>query len=165
MAAVQALGTDGGSLASKLVQIAAGAQLKTLLDGNGASDWEFATSGGWQNWTPTLSGWSSNPANGVYRYKQIGKLVHLAIRQPTDGTSNATTKTISLPVTAATITNMVWDGTCRVVDIGVSSTTFGLIEVASAGTTASLFTNANGAAWTNTGNARVPSASVIYEAA
>jgi hypothetical protein len=67
-----------------------------------------ALGGAWSNWSPTLTGFSANPTNSVYRYIQYGKTVFIAINQGTNGTSNAATFTISLPVTAATITNMQW---------------------------------------------------------
>jgi hypothetical protein len=151
---------------SYAIRLGAYPKAALALSSTGASDFEFATSNGWQPWTPTLTGWSANPTNVVYRYKQIGKLVHLAIRQLTSGTSNATTKSLTLPVTAATITNMVWDAPCGAVDNGVLLATPARGIVASGGTTITFDKDWSAAGgWTNSGNHRIATCNLVYEAA
>jgi hypothetical protein len=51
----------------------------------------------WFNWVPTLTGFSANPGNAVYRFNISGRSIYLAIRQGTDGTSNATKISFTLP--------------------------------------------------------------------
>ena len=64
----------------------------------------------WFNWTPVHTGFSADPTNVVARFKIVGKTVFVMYRAGTAGTSNAATHQISLPVTAATITNAGWGG-------------------------------------------------------
>lgn len=112
------------------------------------------------NWTPTLVGFSADPSNAVYRWAAVGRRMTLFIRQQTNGTSNAVGHTATLPVTAATVTNMNWGNSCLATDNNVQQV--GNLAVASAGTTVSM----NGiAAGTNTasGNSRVNSGQLVYE--
>lgn len=113
-------------------------------------------------WTPSLTGWSANPA-GVYRYIKIGKFVTCWFRQTSNGTSNATTKTVSLPLAATTITSMQWMGQCLIVDNG-GAAVLGHVLINSAGTTAS-FIIAGATAWTGSGNARIAYGTITYEVA
>lgn len=105
----------------------------------------------WFNWTPTLLGWGSaggtNPTNTVNRWTTNGNRIDIVIRQPTAGTSGSASHTASLPVTAATISNMSWQQLCRCTDNGTIQTGNGF--VASAGAIASL----NGILATNTNTA------------
>lgn len=123
----------------------------------------------WTTWSPTLVGWSADPASGIYRYCQIGKMVTMMIGQPTNGTSSATTKTISLPVTAATVagTNMGWRAPAVVTDSTGNS--FGIGVVLSAATTAlfglAYVANNTGGGFTATGNCKIFSCTLTYEAA
>jgi len=80
---------------------------------------------GWFNWAPTLTGYSSVPTNAVYRFSIDGRKVHISVREVTSGISNATSITISLPVTAATITNQIWMYPASYENNGVASTTWG----------------------------------------
>jgi hypothetical protein len=122
--------------------------------------------GSWDNWTPTLTGFSANPTNSVYRYSLNGKVCTLAIRQGANGTSNATTFTISLPFTAATITNMLWMApTAAIVNNGATPTTSGMAQIASAGTTMELFIDQNNGAWTAANGKRVKGMQIVYEIA
>lgn len=116
-------------------------------------------------WSPTLTGWSANPANGVYRYALTGKLCTLFIRQPTAGTSNNTATSMTLPFTAATITNHQWIGYGQGIDNGSTLTTFILAAISSAGTSVTFYTNAAGAAWTNSGNKYIAGCTITYETA
>lgn len=79
----------------------------------------------WQNWTPTLTGWSSDPTNAVYRYLLMGKIFFFTIRQLTPGVSSSGTTSLTIPFTPATITNQVWVTTCIYEDNGIPAATFG----------------------------------------
>lgn len=114
----------------------------------------------WFNWSPTLAGYSANPTNTVNRWKSLGgNDILIAIRQSGAGTSNNTTHTATLPVTAATITNMQWLGDGGGLDN--SAICVGQLMVASAGTTVAL-RNAVTATNVNSGTSSV-NAAVIYE--
>lgn len=126
-----------------------------------------AIAGAWQTWTPTLTGFSSNPANTSYRYRKVGKTVELALSQGTNGTSNSTAFTISLPFTAATITNMTWvSPPALVVDNGTFSTSvLGVGFINSGATTMIVSRDANGAGFTASGGKRITQMSITYETA
>jgi hypothetical protein len=49
---------------------------------------------------PTLTGWNPQPSGIIYRYVLIGKLMHVFVDMPNNGTGNATTRTITLPFAA-----------------------------------------------------------------
>lgn len=119
----------------------------------------------WQTWTPTITGFSANPAGGVYRYIQIGKTVFLSVGQPANGTSNSTTFTISLPIAAATITNMQWSGFGTVADNGVSPTSPGLLNLPSGSTVVNVYKDAVGGGFTASGGKRLAWGTIIYEVA
>lgn len=111
--------------------------------------------GAWQNWVPTQTGFSADPTGGIYRYRTIGDDIELEVRQPNDGTSNASTFTISLPVVAATVTDMVWQSTCRVRNNTNFVNAPGYASITSGGSTIELFINTGTTAWGTAGGKRV----------
>ena len=54
----------------------------------------------WQTWTPTSSGFSTNPIY-IARYCKIGRICFFSLFTSTPGTSNASTFTLTLPFNAA----------------------------------------------------------------
>jgi len=116
----------------------------------------------WYNWSPTLAGWSSNPTNGIYRYRCDGNAIMINIRQLTAGTSNATSHTATLPVAATTITSQTWLNYCLSVDAGTNQA--GALRINAAATTVQLdgiaasSNNTNGA-----GNSRIIAGQLTYE--
>jgi len=86
----------------------------------------------WFNWTPTLTGYSSNPTDTVYRFCISGGKVYVSIREVTNGTSNGAGISITLPVTAATISNQIWMYPAAFVNAGTVSTTWGRGVIGSA---------------------------------
>jgi hypothetical protein len=56
-------------------------------------------------WVPTITGFSSNPTNTINYYQIVRKACKLFIRQGTDGTSNATSFTMTLPFSSVTTAN------------------------------------------------------------
>lgn len=117
----------------------------------------------WKDWVPTITGFSVTPAGGLYRYAVIGKMCHVCIRQPNTGTSNATTFTISLPLAAATITNMVWVGFGVGYDNGAQLAVPALAQIASAGTVITFFASAGGTVWTASGGKSIGALGMSYE--
>lgn len=112
------------------------------------------------NWSPTLTGFSANPSGGVYQFRLDGVACTVFIRQPNNGTSNATTFTITTPITAKTLTDAVWTSYGVVVD-NSGSATRGRMEVISAGTTMSIYT-LDGSAFTASGGKRLVVGQLTY---
>lgn len=117
----------------------------------------------WFNWSPTISGFSSNPTNSVYRWKVYNQTIKCFIRQGSTGTSNATTFTISAPIVAVTITNMQWGNLAAVTDNGTFLTTPGAVRILTAGTDIEVFKDAALGAFTASGTKRVYSANIDYQ--
>jgi hypothetical protein len=104
------------------------------------------------NWTPTLVGWSTVPPTAAYRYSVNGKRCTISVTQSGASVSNSTSTTISLPIAAATITNMAWHGTIsQAIDNSVSLTTPGLVNISTGGLVATLHPDAAGSGWTASG--------------
>lgn len=114
-------------------------------------------------YTPTITGYSANPTNTAYQWRTNGRTITITIAETTNGTSNATTKTYTLPtnVTARTLTNQSWIGQSQITNNG--STTGANVRIASAATTISAFASFSGGAWTASGNAKVDYANVSCE--
>jgi hypothetical protein len=147
----------------------AGTSLSSMNNTVGTNGMTFNPASGitnWQSWVPTLTGWSSNPTNSVYRYMSVNEMVTLAIRQGTDGTSNAATATISLPSvsSAATITNMEWMAPAAVTDNGAFQSAPGRARIASGGSVLTLGKawNADGG-FTASGGKKVDNLVITYE--
>lgn len=121
--------------------------------------------GAWQTWVPTPSGYSSNPTNTSYTYRKVGKTVTLQLCEGTNGTSNSTTKTYTLPFTAATRTNARWTGFAQVVNSGVGDTSFAELTIGSNGTTVEVLRAAASTAFTASGACRVVQGQITYEIA
>lgn len=100
-------------------------------------------------YAPTLAGFSANPTTTLYQYKVQWKEVIARLRQGTNGTSNATNFTFTVPFTAQTITNGIWQNTCQpAVDNGTLSTTPGLCALSSGSATVNVYKDTSAAAWT-----------------
>jgi hypothetical protein len=118
-----------------------------------------------QTWVPTITGFSSAPTGGLYYYQQFGKWVTLIIRQPNNGTSNATSFTISLPLNARTVTNMVWPGLGRAVDGGSSQTTPAGLSVDSGASVLNIYPTYSFGNWTASSGKRLIFGTITYEVA
>lgn len=117
----------------------------------------------WFAFTCTATGYSANPTNVSSRFAITGHRCLFAYGAATAGTSNATTHTLPLPVTAATRTNAAWNGTGEGVDNGTTLTVPILVYVVSAATVANLYTNFAAAGWTGSGSKRLVFGQVEYE--
>ena len=114
----------------------------------------------WFTWAPTQAGFSSDPANGVYQFMLIGTACTLVVRQPTAGTSNATTFTVSIPIVALTLTNVAWSAMGFGTDAGALLTAMGFIV--SGGTVLTLYKNLSATGWTNSGNKYINAITITY---
>jgi hypothetical protein len=54
--------------------------------------------GSWVYYTPVLGGWSSDPTIDRSEYFRIGKMVTVQVNMNANGASNASIKTITLPL-------------------------------------------------------------------
>lgn len=117
----------------------------------------------WFNWAPTITGYSVNPTNANYRFMINGRSCTLVIREATAGTSNATTTTYTLPVTATTIASMLWSGMGSGTDNSATLTTPVMGIILSAGTTLQMFKDTASNAWTNANGKRIGAITIIYE--
>ena len=120
----------------------------------------------WFNYTSTITGYSSNPTSIVDRFKVDGNLCTWEHRELIAGTSNAGSTTISLPITAATITNMSWNVPCVVTDNGVTQATPGAVSTASAVSVVTAYKTydfTNMSSWTASGAKRLAMFILSYE--
>lgn len=102
-----------------------------------------------QPWTFALTGFSVKPTFTVAQWFQNGRTIFLTLRTSTNGTSNATTTTITGPVKSSIADQR--QIMTRVVDNGTSISTGGIGNTAAASSTISLFKQLNAAAWKNVG--------------
>lgn len=115
---------------------------------------------GWASWTPSYTGFSANPT-ATAKYLQIGKTVFAHYEAASSGTSNATSKTVSLPVAAK---NAFSSLVCTVKDNGTIKTTPGSLFTGAASATASVFVDTGqSTTWTASSTCSF-SFDIVYEA-
>lgn len=103
----------------------------------------------WFNYTPTHAGYSSAPTGGVNKFRLLGTTCEVLIAPTTAGTSNATSATATLPITAKTETGYASIGVSGVAqNAGTLATTPGVWEVVSAGTVVNFYINNSRSTWT-----------------
>lgn len=114
------------------------------------------------SWSPTLTGFSSNPS-GNYYYNVKDSEVFAIIDQSSDGTSNATSFTISLPVDMNTDFNEQRGLISTLRDSGTLQATPGMWLISgTAPSTMRLYKDSTQAPWTNTGVKFVKSGAFQY---
>ena len=112
-------------------------------------------------WTPSFTGFSANPTC-TGSYTRIGNICIALYQQTASGTSNATTKTITLPFTAANtgVQNLL----IGIVNNGTFSDSPGRIATRSNSNIADVYrVISNGTAWTNTGTCGFANFVFTYE--
>lgn len=117
----------------------------------------------WQPWTTTYTGFSANPGiatNNLRRWCQVGQLITIEVRHDTNGTSNATTFTMTLPTKPRNISLACCGGAA---DNGVTQTVIATASCTAASTTLTLRKDAAAAAWTNA-NGKSANVQMVYEA-
>jgi hypothetical protein len=126
----------------------------------GYSTYTTATdAGGWTPFTPTWTGFSVNPTV-TSRYKKVGRLVTWSVDLTGSGTSNATTLTATLPVTAQGARGGAAFGIG--VDNGAAAGPVRLDITGSPATVATFYKDALATAWTNVGGKGVRF-TLVYE--
>jgi len=116
--------------------------------------------GKWQPWSIAFTGFSSNPATPDARWAQVGKMVTIKMH-PTNGTSNATTLTVTAPIRAFVGTEYAAPGSA-VVNNGVNLGAPGLMLTTSGSATIACYRDVAFSAWTNV-NAKTLKGMLSYE--
>jgi hypothetical protein len=114
---------------------------------------------GHATWVPTITGFTATvPTSAVYLYRIVGRRVIAESSQGGNGTSNATTFTMTAPFTAVTLASAFWAAPGYApVDNGSLQTATAWVSLASNSATINVWKNADGGttAWTNANGKRV----------
>lgn len=94
----------------------------------------------WFNYTVSYTGFSANPTH-VARFCITGRTCTIDVSGTANGTSNANSFTMSIPVTAATVANANWDTHGHGTDNGAGLTNPLLCRITSGGTVVTLGIN------------------------
>ena len=117
----------------------------------------IGSSGGWQSWTPTVTGWAAGYTCNA-RYCKVGKLVSVKIQIM--GTSNSTNVYITLPFASVADSVFAW---AYALDNGTAQATPAYVVLDSTSRIRVLL-DATGKPWTASGGKRVMT-TFTYEAA
>lgn len=101
----------------------------------------------WFGYTPTYVGFSSAPAAGAARFRITGRTITVH-HTFTTGTSNATTFTISIPVTASAAVSSL---SARTQNNSAIEATPGLVDINATQTAIGVYRTGSGTAWTASG--------------
>jgi hypothetical protein len=118
----------------------------------------------WISYSPSVSGFSVNPANGMYRYILYGNQCTVAFNTGTPGTSNANNYSIDAPIVAATVTNGVWFNALAVTINNGAHAADGYAFVNSAGSFIGFGLAGNVTGWT-AANGKAAYGEITYEIA
>jgi hypothetical protein len=128
----------------------AGLNVDMLLEKLDTNTWilQNGSPGTYLDYVPTFGGFSSPPSSVGARYNLIGKTCHVIVNMGANGTSNATTFTMTLPFAAAN-TFIQSDILPAVINnSGSLQTTPGRIDTIVNSNVANLYLNTAAAAWT-----------------
>jgi hypothetical protein len=109
--------------------------------------------GSWIPYTPTWTGWSAAPTVGRAEYFRVGKMITVRVDTTANGTSNATTKFISLPLAAKGPAQL--GMTSQHSNNGTTATSPGLLLTVVDTASVEARTNMSGSLWTASGGCRV----------
>lgn len=116
--------------------------------------------GEWKTWTPVFTGFSVAPTVNSARFIEIGNLV-IARLNINNGTSNATTFTVTLP-TGADGDSKQFFVAAITTDNGIAGTTPGLLKTRTGSVTADLYTDTASAGWVASGSKKA-NWTIMYE--
>jgi hypothetical protein len=103
-------------------------------------------------WTPTITGYGTPPATPFARFHLVGTIACLQVATG-NATSNATGLSVSLPITARTLSGATWrNKPSNLVDNGTNSTTADFVFIDSGSTTATLAKNTSSTGFTASGS-------------
>ena len=118
----------------------------------------------WAEYTPSYTGFSSDPTIKT-RYAVHGKVCIVTAAATANGTSNATSFTMSAPFTAATVSSMIWaNALAYYVDSGSATYGNGRAAISSGSSTITLSAETGPTGWTSSGN-KAATFMLIYEIA
>lgn len=125
------------------------------------SNWHLvAEVGSWCNYTPVWTGFSADPTVSVAKYFRQGKLCTVKVQCSANGTSNATTTTVTAPVNAASVVTVGLVQT--VANNGTVAATPGQIVTRANSNIFDLYRDGQSTAWTSSGGKRA-SFTYVYE--
>lgn len=110
---------------------------------------------------PTVTGYSAVPTSTFYRYKIVGNSLYVKIREGTNGTSNATSATYTMPFTENN--SQRWTAPAVIVDNWASVANPWLGRVASWVNVLSMFKDYSEANWTNVNWKRIADCNLYME--
>lgn len=132
-------------------KISATGMIALMSDG---SNWVVVGEvGSWIPYTPTFTGWSADPTVSRAAYFRVGKMITVRMDTSANGTSNATTKFVSLPFAAAGPAQL--GMTSQHSNNGSTATSPGLLVTVVDSASVDVRTNMSGAAFTASGGCRV----------
>lgn len=108
--------------------------------------------GSWIPYTPVLAGWSSDPTIDRSVYFRVGKMVTVQLHTSANGTSNATTKTFTVPFVAAGPTQRALTST--ITNNGTNQTVHGMAITRAGSNIVDVYRDLAALAWTASGNCR-----------
>lgn len=115
------------------------------------------------DWSPTFTGFSADPT-GVHSYTIIGRKCFIDIRHATNGTSNATSFYMTLPMDPLSLTNAKWTGVGQYVDSGSVGSSPALCVISTGASTIIATKSWVGSNdWTGSGSKRMASMSMNYD--
>jgi hypothetical protein len=117
------------------------------------------------SWTPTFTGFSADPAGGIYRSILVGKLCTLFVSMPNPGTSNDVAFRLTAPFTSANIASMTWGGVpWSITDNGAEQSEAGRVYIAANSDQIVIKTSLTGANFTASGG-KAAGFTLTYETA
>jgi len=120
----------------------------------------ISETGSWIPFTPTQTGYSANPTIGDCKYFREGRRVSFYYYESADGTSNATTKTLTLPFNA---TNAFTTAPAVVTNNAVVQTTYGICQTRAASNILDIYRDQAFGVWTASAAARIRRLLITYE--
>lgn len=105
----------------------------------------------WLSYSPTITGYSANPTNSVYEYYLDENVVKIMFSENTAGTSNATTKTYTMPFTSLATSNYQYNPALPGPTDNGATVAAGFVYIANNASSMS-FHKSTGANWTSSGN-------------
>lgn len=118
--------------------------------------------GTWYTYVPSYTGFSTAPTNNVSRFTVIGRTVIAFIGGSTNGTSNATTFTVTLPIAASTLFAHVISVNVMYINNGSGGATPGYVAGSAGSNVLTVYRDFNGTGWTASG-AKNAFINIIYE--
>ncbi len=111
-------------------------------------------------YSPTVTGFSANPA-GKYYFSILGRVVTLWLAQSASGTSNATTFSLTLPVTAGGVSGDAWDAKCGIALNNGAAAENAYMEIINGGGSVDLYLSIASGNWTASGG-KMARGSIAY---